>query len=149
MPSSPRIPRRRQTWQRGAVHRVLERAGCHLTAEEIHRRLRRTGRRVGLATVYRALELFVRSGLVEPVHIADGRLRYGLSAKHHDHAICLTCGRWVAMGACLVPRLPRHVPAGFHVTGHQLEVYGFCAECRSGTSAGPAGRQPRPQVSAL
>ncbi len=125
----------RKTWQRGAVVQVLQRAGCHLTAEEIHHKVRRRGRRIGLATVYRTLELLLRSGLVEPVHVADGRMRYGLAAKHHDHAICLTCGRWEPMPGCLVPRLPRHAPNGFRVTGHQLEVFGFCAQCTASARA--------------
>lgn len=129
----------RKTWQRDAIVQVLKRAGCHLTAEEIHHRVQRRGRRIGLATVYRALELFLRSGLVEPVHVADGRMRYGLAAKHHDHAICLTCGRWEPMPGCLVSRLPRHAPNGFRVTGHQLEVFGFCAQCTASGARRGAG----------
>ncbi|MDR7481674.1 MAG: transcriptional repressor [Armatimonadota bacterium] len=124
-------PPHRQTRQRASILRILERAGCHLTAEEIHRRLRRRGHRVGLATVYRAVELFVRSGLVEPAYLADGGVRYGLAAKHHDHAVCLRCGRFQALRPCVVPRAPRRLPAGFRITGHQLEIYGVCAACQA------------------
>lgn len=125
---------RRNTSQRGAILHVLAKAGCHLTAEEVFRRTRRARPRIGLATVYRALELFTRAGLLEPAHFADGRVRFGLSAKHHDHALCLSCGEWEPLADCVVPRPPGRTPPGFRVTGHQLEVFGYCAACQA---AGP------------
>jgi Fur family ferric uptake transcriptional regulator len=108
----------------------METVRCHLTAEEIHRRVRRGARPIGLATVYRALETFVREGLVEPAHIGDGRVRYGLAVKHHDHLVCLRCGKWEVLAECLVPRVPRLAASGFLVIGHQLELYGYCARCQ-------------------
>ena len=121
----------RNTWQRGLVLRVLERAGCHLTAEEIHRQARKGGRRIGLATVYRALELFARMGRIERANFTDDRIRFGLAAKHHDHAVCLRCGQWEPLAECLLPRPPKAVPSDFRVTGHRLELYGYCATCEA------------------
>ena len=125
------VARRRATWQREAILGAMEVARCHLTAEELHRRVRRTPHPIGLATVYRALETFVREGLVEPTHVGDGSVRYGLTAKHHDHLVCLGCGEWKPLRECLVPRTSRRVTAEFHVTGHQLEIYGYCARCQA------------------
>lgn len=122
---------KRQTRQREVVLKVLERARCHLTAEEVHARARRLGRGIGLATVYRTLELFAATGVVEPAHLADGRVHFGLAAKHHDHAICVRCGGWESLTACALPRPPRRVPSGFKVTGHALELYGVCAACQA------------------
>ena len=122
--------RRRTTWQRGAILRTIEASRCHVHAEQIHERLRRGGRAIGLATVYRALEAFVREGLVEPVHVGDGRVRYGLAANHHDHLICLGCGEWQPIQECLVRRTPDRIASGFRVTGHQLKLYGYCARCQ-------------------
>jgi Fe2+ or Zn2+ uptake regulation protein len=124
-------PRIRSTWQRGAILKAMEGARCHLTAEEVHRRLRRGSRSIGLATVYRALGDFVREGLVEPAHVGDGKVRYGLAANHHDHLVCLNCGQWEPLGACTV-RLPRTIASGFKVTGHQMELYGYCVRCQVG-----------------
>lgn len=132
MTSRPRRIRPRNTWQRGAILAALEVSPCHLTAEELHRGLRRGPRPIGLATIYRALEVFVRDGLVEPVHIGDGKIRYGLAARHHDHVVCLGCGRWEPVKRCLVPRLPRRLSSGFAISGHQLEVYGYCVMCQVG-----------------
>jgi Fe2+ or Zn2+ uptake regulation protein len=112
------------------ILRAMDAAQCHLTAEELHRRVRRGARPIGLATVYRALETFVREGLAEPVHVGDGRVRYGLVTNHHDHLVCLNCGDWEPLGACLLPRTPRRV-GKFKVTGHQLDVYGYCAQCQA------------------
>ncbi|MDR7521280.1 MAG: transcriptional repressor [Armatimonadota bacterium] len=130
MTTRPPVARSRTTWQRRAVLRAIETAPCHLAADEIHRRLQRGRRRIGLATVYRALEAFVREGVVESVHIGDGRVRYGLAARHHDHLVCLTCGAWEPLEECPVPAASGGLPSGFAVTGHRLEVFGYCARCR-------------------
>lgn len=122
--------RHRATWQRARILRAVEAAPCHLTAAEVHRRLRRGSRPIGLATVYRALDAFVREGVIEPVHVGDGKVRYGLASKHHDHLVCLNCGDWQRLDACLVSRTPRRFDSGFVVTGHRLELYGYCARCQ-------------------
>ena len=126
-----RLRRARRTWQRGVIMQAMEAARCHITAEELHRRVRRGIRPIGLATVYRALETFVREGFVEPVHVGDGRVRYGLAAKHHDHLVCLNCGEWEPLNECLLPRTPRRLGSGFQVTGHQLDFYGYCTQCQT------------------
>lgn len=120
----------RTTWQREAVLRVVASTRCHMPAEEIHRRLRRGRRPIGLATVYRALEAFVREGLVEAVHLGDGRVRYGLTSRHHDHLVCLGCGAWEPLEDCRARRLPHRHPSGFRATGHRLEFFGYCARCQ-------------------
>jgi Fur family ferric uptake transcriptional regulator len=130
MTAQPRLVRERKTWQRGAILQALQDASCHVTAEELHRRLRRGPRPIGLATVYRAVEALVREGLAEPANVGDGKTRYGLTAKHHDHLVCLGCGRWEPLGQCLLRGIPRRLAAGFRVVSHQLEVYGYCARCQ-------------------
>jgi Fe2+ or Zn2+ uptake regulation protein len=144
MPKAGRPVRKRNTWQRGAILKVMEGARCHVTAEEVHRHLRAAVRPIGLATVYRALNGFVREGVVEPVHVGDGKVRYGLATNHHDHLVCLNCGQWRPLARCLV-KPPKGLPSGFKVTGHQLELYGYCASCQgalgrrvSGALAGAA-----------
>ena len=135
--------RQRNTWQRGAILRAVGAASCHVTAEDVHRRLRGGSRPIGLATVYRALDGFVRDGLVESVHVGDGKMRYGLAAKHHDHVVCLNCGAWQPLDTCLVTALPHRV-AGFEIAGHRLELYGYCARCqRTGARVRPASRSDR------
>ena len=127
------LARARNTRQRGAVLAVMERAQCHVTAEEVHRRLGRATRPIGLATVYRALNRLLQEGVLEPMHAGDGKIRYGLAARHHDHIVCLTCGQWEPLAKCHVI-VPRRLASRFKVTGHQLELYGRCARCQSVSS---------------
>lgn len=122
--------RARNTLQRKRILRTIQDVGCHLTAREIHRRVGRKEQAIGLATVYRALAAFARLGLVESVSLGGRATRYGLAAEHHDHLVCLECGRWQPLGRCPVPRAPRGVAPGFRITGHRLELLGYCAECR-------------------
>jgi Fe2+ or Zn2+ uptake regulation protein len=124
--------RRRTTWQRTAILQTISQAPCHVTAEELYDRLRRT-RPIGLATIYRALDAFVRDGVLERAHVGDGKVRYGLAARHHDHLVCLSCGAWEPLKTCLVPRVPRRIASGFTVTGHQVELYGYCTRCQTAT----------------
>jgi Fur family ferric uptake transcriptional regulator len=130
MPAVLHGPRQRNTWQRGAILAAIEAAPCHLTAEDLYRRLRRGPLPIGLATVYRALGTFVREGLVEPAHVGDGSVRYGLASRHHDHIVCVGCGAWQPLERCVVTALPRDLASGFEIIGHQLEVFGYCARCR-------------------
>jgi Fur family ferric uptake transcriptional regulator len=145
MVKARRPARGRNTWQRGAILAVMEGARCHVTAEEVHRRLRGGARSIGLATVYRALNGFMRDGVVEPMHVGDGKVRYGLTARHHDHLVCLSCGRWEPLAKCHV-RVPKRVPSGFTVTGHQLELYGHCARCRGAAQTRSHAVRPRHPV---
>ncbi len=131
MTTSQPYARRRKTWRRGAILQAMKAARCCLTAEEIHRRVRRSPHPIGLATVYRALETFGREGVVEQLHIGDGRVRYGLAVKHHDHLVCLKCGQWKPLHQCLVPAASKRFASGFRVTGHQLELYGYCRQCQA------------------
>ncbi|MBM3471185.1 MAG: transcriptional repressor [Armatimonadetes bacterium] len=122
--------RTRNTHKRQRILRAIQAAGCHLTAGEIRRRVGRDGLAIGLATVYRALAAFARAGLVESVSLGGRATRYGLAAEHHDHVVCLECGRWQPLRRCPAPRAPRDAAPGFRVTGHRLEFFGYCGECR-------------------
>ncbi len=130
--------RTRETWQRKAIARAVGASPCHATAAEIHRSVSRGGRPVGLATVYRALEAMVRAGAVEEARFSDGRVRYGLAANHHDHLVCLNCGRPEPLARCTAPRGPRRPASGFRITGHRLDYFGYCLDCQG--AAGPRRR---------
>ncbi|MGH7569544.1 MAG: Fur family transcriptional regulator [Gemmatimonadales bacterium] len=122
------------THQRLAVAEALFFAGDHLSAEDIGRRLAKAGGPVGTATVYRTLDLLVRSGLVREHDFGEGFKRYEPMAagQAHEHCICSACGRvrefandrlerMIALLAEEVEFRPHH---------HRLEVYGLCRECQ-------------------
>lgn len=80
---------------RETVVRALARRDCCVSAQELERELSDAGEKVGLASVYRALDLLHREGLVLKVDLGDGNSRYEPalpSGEHHHHVVCDSCG---------------------------------------------------------
>jgi Fur family ferric uptake transcriptional regulator len=122
------------TRQRDLVARVVFLSQDHLSVEGIRRELRQQGARVGLATVYRTLDLLVESGLVRAHEFGEGFKRYEPMASHadHEHLICERCGRVLEFAH---ERLERMLPVladehGFQHRRHRVEIYGVCRTCR-------------------
>ena len=120
----------------GAREEVLELLGaqdCLLSAQEIHDRLRDEGRGVGLASVYRALEVLANLKLVHRVDV-DGSACYepaDPSGEHHHHAICERCGKLAPFEDAELERLLDGVGArlGYEIGGHDVVLRGACPEC--------------------
>ena len=133
------------THQREAVARVVFGSGKHLSVDEIERVLRSEGHHIGKATIYRALDLLVRSKLVAELDFGEGFKRYEhrLSAEPiHEHLICLNCGAVIEFQSAEVHRIEAMVSArhGFRPTRHKLEIYGLCHECTAaGVEVTPQG----------
>jgi len=113
---------------------ALARERVALSAQELHERIRATHRRIGLATVYRALEAQVAdrraTRLERPGHV------YAYAAcdpEHHHHLVCARCQRVEDVAEEVVRPLLRSVLAkhGFQVDHAQLDLYGICARCRA------------------
>ena len=94
---------------------------------------------IGLATVYRTLQLLWEIQLVDKINLDDGCVRYEIGhlikgdAKHnHHHLICRACGRVIPFADDLLDDLEHHIEeaTGFHVLDHELKFYGLCRECR-------------------
>ena len=122
------------THQREAVADVVFGSGEHLSVDEIERVLRSNGHRIGKATIYRALDLLVRSKLVAELDFGEGFKRYEhrLSAEPiHEHLICLNCGTVIEFHSAEVYRIEASISAqhGFRPTRHKLEIYGLCRQC--------------------
>src|SRR5215471_17504015 len=88
--------RTRTTRQRQAVQTALGEADSFSTAQELHEALRLRGTKVGLATVYRSLQLMADAGEVDVIRNDNGEAFYRrCSAQHHHHLICRSCGKAV------------------------------------------------------
>ncbi len=120
-------------------------SGEHLSVDEIENVLRSDGHRIGKATIYRALDLLVRSKLVAELDFGEGFKRYEnrLSAQPiHEHLICLNCGAVIEFQSAEVHRIEASVSAqhGFRPTRHKLEIYGLCRKCTAaGVEVTPQG----------
>ncbi len=112
----------------------------HMTAEEVYRQLSKDGIDIGLATIYRVLTQFEQAGLLERHHFEGGRAVFELKqGGHHDHLVCLQCGRVEEFYDPQIERRQEKVAAerGFAIIDHSLYLY---AECR--TSDCPHRSQP-------
>lgn len=131
------------TTQRIAILTALaDRPGEHFTAEEIYDCVKAGYPDLGLATVYRTIQLFSDLGLVDKLNLDDGYVRYEISREstkvhghHHHHLICLECGQVSAFQDDLLEALEARIreQIGFEVVDHEVKLYGRCAACRSKT----------------
>jgi Fur family ferric uptake transcriptional regulator len=106
----------------------------HLTAEGVYRSLLDAGEEVGLATVYRVLTQFEQAGLVKRHHFDGERAFFELDEnKHHDHMVCVRCGRVEEFVNDQIERLQEEVAKAhnFKLTEHRMELYGLCADCQA------------------
>lgn len=112
--------------------------GEHLTAEEIFDLARVKTPKIGLATIYRALQVLVDLHVIEKLSFDDGFARYELcrnlgDGKHrHHHAICLGCRAVFSLEEDLLDALEQDLMErlGFAVTDHEVKLYGYCRACR-------------------
>jgi Fur family ferric uptake transcriptional regulator len=120
------------TAQRELVARTVMELGSHVGAEELHRRLAGKNPRVGLATVYRTLQLLRDNGLIAERQFGERWRRYeNTGGSHHDHLVCLGCGAVIEFSEPLIEKLQDKVARrhGFSPERHRLELYGYCRAC--------------------
>lgn len=121
------------TPQRIRVAETLFGTHQHISAEEILDRLRAGRRAVGKATVYRTLELLREAGLIREHDFGDGFKRYEPwpTRPHHEHLVCIRCGKVIEFESGEIERVEREVAAlhRFRPTHHKVEIYGVCEEC--------------------
>jgi len=108
----------------------------HLSAEDVYRRISDDNGDVGLATIYRVLGQLTDVGiLVRSVFDPEsGKAVYELhQGQHHDHLICLECGRVDEFVDDVIEKRQKAVAEsnGYALAQHQLALYGYCANCRS------------------
>lgn len=124
----------RATDQRRIIVETFFRAPHHVSIEELLAQVRAEDPRVGYATVYRTLKLLAECGVAHERRFGDGLARYELAdeASHHDHIICLDCGKIVEFEESRIEQLQDQIAArhGFALSSHKHELYGTCAECR-------------------
>ncbi len=127
------------TEQRLAVADVVLSADEHLSAEEVETRLAGRGVSVGTATVYRTLDVLVKSGLVVERDFGEGFRRFesARGMPHHEHLICTVCGQVAEFRDERLERMTTLVAEthGYVRQRHRLVIYGVCAKCRGATTA--------------
>jgi Fur family ferric uptake transcriptional regulator len=103
----------------------------HLTAEDVYKHLLTEGSDIGLATVYRVLMQFEQAGILTRSHFESGKSVFELNeGKHHDHLVCLDCGRVEEFYDPEIEARQRQIAQarGFELQEHALSLYAGCTK---------------------
>lgn len=122
------------TRARAAILDGIRRSAGHFDAEALRDTLRGGGVTMSTATIYRALPLFVKSGIIRETLRAGGRAHYEPTwgRDHHDHLECIRCGRIIEFKDDELERLQDRIcrKRGFTPVEHRLGIRGYCGSCR-------------------
>jgi Fur family ferric uptake transcriptional regulator len=121
------------TRPREMIGTILQREPRFLSAATIHERLKRSGARVSLSTIYRTLDRLRAKGEVTERADAEGEATFMLCepAHHHHHAICGECGRVEDVDCTAMEQFAESLRTlhGFELDGHAMEFFGRCRAC--------------------
>jgi Fur family transcriptional regulator, ferric uptake regulator len=125
----------KSTAPRDDIARVFFGLGRHISAEELFAEVKKVNQHVGYATIYRTLKLLKECDLVFERHFDEGQARYEVAGEHHhDHFICERCGKILEFENDDIERMQQAIASklGVVLTHHKMELYGLCADCRTG-----------------
>ena len=124
----------RNTPEREQVVKAVFSIHDHFDVDELYLSLRRQNERISKATIYRTIPLLLESGLIQEAYFEGGHLHYEhiYGHDHHCHLRCLECGKVVEFAEETVKDVEQRVGVlyDFLVTGHRLDVYGYCTKCK-------------------
>ncbi|SHH40245.1 Fur family transcriptional regulator, ferric uptake regulator [Clostridium collagenovorans DSM 3089] len=122
--------------RRAILNGIIDKDGDHLTVEELYDVVKTNCPELGLATVYRTVQLFEEIGLICKLDLDDGCSRYELvnedEEHQHHHLICNNCGKVIEVEGDLLEDLEKSIEDKylFKILNHSVKFYGLCDECR-------------------
>lgn len=123
----------RNTAQREIILDAFFSADKHITAEDLFNIIKGKNPEIGYATIHRNLSLLCESGLADEIKIGTKKARYEpkFGRQHHDHLVCLKCGRFIEVSDGKIERLQDKLAEAndFVPVRHRLEIYGICKDC--------------------
>lgn len=137
------------TYPRLRILELMQKADTrHMTAEDVYRQLLTEGLDIGLATVYRVLTQFEHAGLVQRHFFESGKAIFELNeGKHHDHLVCLQCGRVEEFYDPEIEARQKQVAneRGFEIHEHALYLYADCtkSDCPHAKPGRPSNPSPK------
>ena len=142
------------TSERAALVREIFSTHYHFEADELLFKMKGKNVKISRATVYRTLELLVKSGMVRRVHLGEDHYHYEhvTGNSHHDHLICTTCGSVIEFHDPEIEQRQREVCARKHFTPtfHNLQILGVCDSCmRKGEQPDAPDRVQMIQLAAM
>lgn len=124
----------KNTKQRNMVFDILNEFDCPISAEEIFSKVTLIDSNINLSTVYRILEVFVNNGIVLKSNIMGSNTAvFELCREKHKHQlVCLRCNKRIPIDSCPLKNFQQSIEesTNFEVTGHNLEIFGYCPDCK-------------------
>lgn len=122
------------TSQRKTIAEAFFEFPGHHSLEEFYNHIVEQDPGIGQTTVYRTLKLLCDAGLANEIQFSDNITRYEVARpnEHHDHMLCLKCGKIVEIQDARIENLQREIAAlhGFALKGHSHNLYGLCEKCK-------------------
>ncbi|HHY42000.1 MAG TPA: transcriptional repressor [Thermoanaerobacterales bacterium] len=121
--------------RRATLDVLIENQSKHLSTEDVYELVKSKYPNIGLATIYRTLQLFDYFDIVKKLNFNDGCYRYELSEdeRHqHHHLICIDCGNVYEFDDDLLEQLEHKIEKDndFQVTDHMVKFFGYCKNCK-------------------
>lgn len=122
--------------RRATLDTIMENQGKHLSTEEIYDMVKEKCPEIGLATVYRTLQLLDELDVISKINFDDGCSRYELNTHQddhqHHHLICLKCGNVIEVEVDLMDALEDEIEKNydFEISDHKVKFYGYCNKCK-------------------
>ena len=124
----------RYTPQRKQVLAVFLSTEKHVSCEELYVAVKARHPEIGYTTVYRTMKLLSESGLCGEIDFGDGikRFEHKYGHQHHDHLVCIKCGRFIEVVDEQIERLQEKMirKHNFKSLRHKLEIFGICSNCK-------------------
>ncbi|WP_236913278.1 Fur family transcriptional regulator [Clostridium sp. Cult1] len=124
------------TQRRAILDAIIENHEKHLNPEEVYDIVKINYPEIGIATVYRTLQLLEKLNIIYRVNFDDGYNRYELNCDsdnhHHHHLICLRCGKVMEVKLDLLENLENEIEIenSFKIVDHNVKFFGYCADCQ-------------------
>ena len=122
--------------RRAIIEILLKNDSEHLSSEEIYDLVRIDCPEIGLATVYRTMQLLDEIGTISKLNLDDGCIRYELNlddedTHHHHHLICKSCGKIIEVKEDLLDNIENEIQSlyKFNILNHDVKFYGMCENC--------------------
>jgi Fur family ferric uptake transcriptional regulator len=122
--------------RRAVLDVIIDNEGKHLSTEEVYDIVKKDCPEIGLATVYRTLQLLEKMGVVCKMNFDDGCNRYELVRNdedhHHHHLVCVNCGSVEEVQDDLLEDLENKIENKyrFKITNHSVKFFGYCKNCK-------------------
>ena len=122
----------KRTRQREVILDVFLESSGHISSDELHETVRGRFPGIGSTTVYRTMKILCDAGLAVERNFEGGVTRYEIPHEHHDHLVCVRCGRIIEFECQMIEATQEKIATTyqFRLLRHRHELYGHCSDCQ-------------------